>query len=87
MRAGGREVGKRQNVGKEPLQALTTDQIFILHGLKKVTSELVWPFVMRGEEKRGVLKTEQKMMYQFQKKREEQKRKKKPQRPSQNCVR
>lgn len=48
MRAGGREVGKRKNVGKEPWEALTTDQLFIL---RKVTSELVWPFAMRGEEK------------------------------------
>lgn len=52
MRAGGREVGKRKNVGKEPLEALATDQIFIIHGLRKVTSELVWPFAMRGETRR-----------------------------------
>lgn len=52
MRAGDRDVGKRKNVGKEPLEALTTDQIFILLGLRKVTSELVWPFAMRGEERR-----------------------------------
>lgn len=58
MRAGDREVGKRKNVGKEPLEALTTDQIFILFGLKKVTSELVWPFAMRIEERGGDKKKE-----------------------------
>lgn len=65
---------KKKNVGKEPLQAVTTDKIFLLHSLKKVTSELVWPFVMRGEEMSA--QERKKIMYQFQKKREGKNREK-----------